>query len=347
MALGALLGALPAHAIVIPPAPVSLTGPAVPANGVLLFAQDSESLSVTVTLDGSAVEGALEAAAPRYTVWRPTDPFEIGEQYDVETFASTSTIAPIEIIAAYEPAAHELEFPLTLTETWVDGGELACCEPTSNVLEDACFETESVEGRTLRWQVESPLPPEHVNQYLYRYTELPDFTCPRRHICFEPSQEYADYEAFRTVLVAPSTVVPAAEYCITIEARSLIDDQVFTTRRCVEDPDTELGRRPRDEPSGYLHPNICAVPPPGFEEAYCVVAEPTCSHEARALSTPELRAARDEQCASYDALCVDAPPTEDDSSCSASGRAPSPLAWLSALSALSLLGVRRRQRADT
>lgn len=257
-----------------------------PANGVLLFdSWNPDSASVTVTGPDGTVEGTL-VEVHGYVAWRASTPPEPGayEYLFSETAFVGGTPRPLEIVESYQPEPHELGLALLLTSKDAAAGEIVCCEPDaeSRSLDHGCFYTQVTQQPWLTWLYASPLPPAHATQYLYRFSSIP--TLARGGAIFD------SYVAL-TSSSGNLAVVPADEYCVTLEALSLIDEQVFSRTVCIPHSLPEPELRPRTDYGGAFSISTCPEPPDGFEQTWCDTLGPGCT-------TPILNTAQlDEQIA--------------------------------------------------
>jgi MYXO-CTERM domain-containing protein len=261
-----------ASAIVVDP-PSRIHSVPLPANGVALFYAGSlgSSFEVQVTdEDEQVVPGSLSAVGG-YWGWRATTPLPLGSYTwtTLEDAYITNNSGILSVIESYQPEEHELGLALALGSVDVFDGEVVCCEPDpeSRTLGNGCFQTEITQAPQLQWVVSSPLPMAHSAQYLYRYTEAP-----------ETKPEWAlDSNYFPHLSSGVLTVLPADEYCLTIEALSLIDEQTFVTTACV--PHTLPEPQPIARPSyaGAFTLYSCPLPPAGYEDEWCDVVGAGCT----------------------------------------------------------------------
>jgi hypothetical protein len=239
---------VPVHAVVVPRPIEVLSGPEIPANGVLLFrGASSDDLLVSdegdVTVSGAFGPLTLDGIAD-FSIFRADEDLALGAyiwQTEPRIASGAFTALPL-----YEPAEHELEVELSLGEIWVQEGSL-CCDPDPTTGIGTCVPKEKAQRYSVELTVRSPLPPEHARQYLYRASAFPAFDAapPADHVLrLNPSVRWADLARFTSGTTQTAALAPAAEYCIELEAMSLIDESVFTTRRCIADPGTELATLP-------------------------------------------------------------------------------------------------------
>jgi hypothetical protein len=257
-----------AQGIVVPPVEAVHDVP-LPANGVLLFTGPGFGGGEVVQVTG--VDGPVPGTASPiegYLGWRADSPPEPGA-YTV-TMAEDVYFAapdqPLAVIEPYQPQAHQLNLVLALSNVASNAGEVVCCEPDAETktIGRGCFYTQVTQVPELHVFAPSPLIPAHAAQYLYRIVDSPGDAL---------SSAYSP----RPPLNAFARVEPAEEYCVTVEAFSLIDEQTFTTTSCTPHALAEPTLEARTDYSGAFGIGDCPQPPDGWDETWCEVVSPFCS----------------------------------------------------------------------
>jgi hypothetical protein len=314
-----------------------------PSNGVVLIAGGVGADFEIVLSRGAETFTGLVADVPRsYVSFRPDQELSPGTYHVVVTRLSwgDEIAFDVEVVQPYTPAPHELMFSFDVLRTTMPGGNLACCEPEpeTRTLDDGCFFTELVEKPLLRWSAVSPLPIEHAQQFLYRISASP---------AESPSWPWGDssYDDFRIGPASSPWIIAEqrAEYCMTAEAQSMIDGQVFTTEVCAKDPGTALVTKPRESFMFAFNIGNCPLPPTGLETLWCAELRDDCN--VQSLSD-EAAQSRLQECEGFQRLCEPQPPTVvrqgSGGGCNTNGNA----ATAPALWALALLLLTARRRAD-
>jgi hypothetical protein len=332
-----------------------------PANGVIVVGSASLANFEISVSDSSGSVAGTSVDLRGSIAWRALEELKPGSYHVRVDVVGDLTALPldfdVEAVSRYEPVAHELDLQLVLSTAWLPGGTPVCCEPNPETrkLGEGCFFPDVLEHRALTSRTASPLPPEHAHQYRYRVVEFPQAPAmSSTGIGLSPLGRLDQWSVYDEIRAFSSPIeVSVSEYCVTVEAQSLINGATFATQRCIADPGTPLGSRPRV--NFYLDAAFtidnCPLPPEGYEVFWCAEVADECAEATIAGLADEVAELRNEQCQSYTAHCVrrpeaSGPSRETGSSCRAA-RSPSAGAaagWLSLMTLLAWL-VRHRARS--
>jgi hypothetical protein len=316
LALG-LLAAGRAQGTVAPLQPSWANPAPLPANGaIVLHGASPRDFAVTVTGSAGPVAGRVRDLGGS-VAWRALEDLTPGRHRVHVGAIGEITALPldfeVEAVSRYEPAPHELELGAEFSTVWQLGGTPVCCEPNPETrsVGRGCFLPSVFELRVLALRTTSPLPAEHANQYLYRFVEFPEAPASGASgIDVRPNDWLRQFRTYAEVQARPAHTAidaPANEYCVALEAQSLIDDTTFTTRRCVGDPGSPLGSKSRGDYSGAFDVESCPIPPAGYEVFWCAETSDDCADATIARLADDVRALRRDQCENHAELCAPAP----------------------------------------
>jgi hypothetical protein len=238
----------------------------------------------------------IDAGEERVFAWRSADELEVGD-YQVDGLGSPQSLA---VVAPVDVGFDSVTVTPTIQVFEAGAGTKTCCPsgPIDSCFGPYCYFTSMRRSASVLVNWNGEAEPAHFGQYVYRVTF--DGAAPSPWTL----NNYNDYpNGYSSGIgnLAQSFSEPRAEYCYTLEARSLADGTTtIVDESCVAHPSgAELGVFERDAAEIAKDLGVCEDPPAGLLAAWCPARAAYCEEYARLVpSMPP-------DCAALERLCPD------------------------------------------